>query len=113
MPKKINTINLLKAYIQGVETRANHHANSVNEVIYALVGFIVRYKDDKDIEIKSENSEMKNVLWLSIKDKRYAFSYNHENGKIEMRENSLKGNTIFQFDNNSNIKGIKEFFESL
>ena len=113
MAQKIEQITKLKEYIKGVLDRADHHAEKVNEVILTLIGAIIWKKDEEPIEVLTQSGDMKNVLWVKINSTKYAFSYNHETKKIEMRENSIKGQVIKQFDNSISTGAIKQFFESL
>ena len=48
-----------------------------------------------------------------INNTRYAFSYDHETEKIEMRKHSIKGDVVKSFDNSIFAKEVKEIFESL
>ncbi len=41
MAKTINDLEILQAYIRGVISRADHHANDVDEIALALVGIEV------------------------------------------------------------------------
>ena len=111
MPKDIDSILVLKEYVSGVIDKAEHHANNVEEVCLALAGAIIWKKDAPNIRILERKGEMKNVIWVQIKGKQYAFSYNHEIESIEMREETTHGNAIGSFNNSTTNKEIKEFFK--
>ena len=113
MPKKISDIETLKKYISGVMDRSHHHAAQVEGIVLALAGAVIWKKDSKPLEVISRNEEMKNVLWVYINGKRYAFSYNHNSLRIDMRRNSIKAGTIASFDNNTTLAELKDFFEKL
>ena len=110
---KIEQIKILKQYIKGVLDKADHHAENVNEVILTLIGAVIWKKDEDAIEVMTQSGDMKNVLWVKINNTRYAFSYNHETEKIEMRKHSIKGDVVKSFDNSIFAKEVKEIFESL
>lgn len=113
MAVKITSLKQLKDYLSGVNERAEHHAQNVDNIADYLIGHIIRIKDDKDMEVMVKDADMKNVLWVHIRGNRYAFSYNHDDVKIEVRDGSIKGDVIGSFDNQSNLNLIKKFFESL
>ena len=113
MPKAITDIQLLRDYINGVMDRAEHHADNVSEVALALAGAIVWRKDDDDIEVFEREGKMTNVLWVWIQGARYAFSYNHDAGTIEMRAGSTQGAVLHSFSNGTSNQEIKDAFRSL
>ncbi len=113
MAKKITNLKQLKDYLNGINERAEHHAQNVDKIADYLIGHLIRIKDDKDMEVMEKDGEMKNCLWIYIRGKRYAFSYNHDNVIIEIREGSIKGEVIGSFNNQSDLESIKMFFEKL
>ena len=113
MPAPVATIDVLQRYLVGVLERADHHADAVNEVILSLAGAIVWRKDQDDIEVLEREGDMKNVLWLRINGQRYAFSYNHESGHIEMRAGSTQGQLVAEFSNDMSAAEVKNVFLGL
>ena len=114
MKVTLTNIGVLQQYISGVMERANHHGGDVNEIVLALIGEILWQIDhDSDIEVHARDGDIKNVLWAYIRGTKYAFSYNHEAGQIEMREGSVRGQTIQSFTNETSIRDVKDFFDSL
>mgnify|MGYP006295201041 CR=1 FL=1 len=111
MPQEITDVNQLQMYLQGVMQRAEHHAGSVDEVVLALAGAIIWKKDDEPIEVMAKDGDMKNVMWVKINGIRYAFSYAHSTGKIEVRRKSTQGETIREFSDTDTPKDVKAFFE--
>src|SRR3712207_5175691 len=101
MPLPVTDIETLKAYINGVMKRADHHAGDVNEIALVLAGVIVWRKDDEPIKINARDGEMKNVLWVRINNTKYAFSYNHHTREIELRQASLKGSMLHTCSNHT------------
>lgn len=49
MALKIEDIRLMKRYFEGVMSRANHHAENVNEIILALAGGVIWRGADIDV----------------------------------------------------------------
>ncbi|MHC5933021.1 hypothetical protein [Nostoc sp.] len=113
MPLEVTDIQTLKGYIDGVMERADHHAGGVNEISLALAGAIVWRKDDDPIQVMVRDGETKNILWVKINQKRYAFSYNHTTGEIELRQGSIGGKILHTFSNKTPVSQVKQIFESL
>ena len=110
----VTDITELQSYMRGVMDRADHHASDVNDIALALVGAIVWKKDGGEpIKVMSQDGETKNVLWVQIGGHRYAFSYNHERGQIEMRRESIRGDVLHGFTNAMPLSALKHVFESL
>ena len=113
MPLAVADVDTLQEYISGVMDRAAHHAGNVDEIVLALVGAIVWRKDDADIRVFAQNGATKNVLWVVIGGQRYAFSYNHKAGEIEMRLGNTQGQPLHRFSNRTPLSDVKSIFESL
>jgi hypothetical protein len=109
--KEIKDVDVLQEYIKRIKTKAKHHAEEVGEVIFPLIGAIV-WKCE-NIKCLEKDGDMKNVLWISVRDKKYAFSYNHDVKKIEMREGSIKGKVLHSFDNKNSVIDIINIFDNL
>ena len=113
MAKSVTDVDELQRYILGVMTRADHHAGEVNETVLALAGAIVWKKDNQSIKVMARDGETKNVLWVNIGSSKYAFSYNHDTQKIEMRKGSIQGSVIKTFDNHTPLSVIRQTFDAL
>jgi hypothetical protein len=113
MPLSVEDVSTLQDYLQGVMDKANHHALNVNEIALTLVGAIIWRKDEEPIKVLTREGEAKNVLWVKINNNRYAFSYNHDMGEIEMRQGSIQGDVLHSFTNITSLSQIKQIFESL
>lgn len=113
MPLTVADVATLQQYIQGVMGRADHHASTVNEIALALAGAIVWKKDTGDIKVMAHQGEAKNVLWVHIGGQRYAFSYNHTAGTIEMRVGSVQGTVLHSFSNATPLAEVRRVFDSL
>ena len=99
MPQQVTDIDVLRDYLRGVMDRADHHAQNVNEVSLAVAGGVVWRKDDDPLEVMTREGEMKNVLWFKVNGTRYALSYNHDTGEIDLRQNTTQGPVVASFSN--------------
>jgi hypothetical protein len=114
MALTVTEVEELRSYLQGVMARADHHAGQVKHVALALAGAILwRKNDDEPIKVMVREGHTTNVLWVRIGTKRYALSYNHELGQIEMREGGTQGPTVQVFTNQTSLASVYTFFESL
>jgi hypothetical protein len=108
MAKTLNKVDELKKYFEGVISRADHHAGNVKEIAYSLLGVIVLKKDEgTDISVMTTgNDRTGNILWVHIGGKRYAFRYEHNDGTIEIRKDSYKGDIVIKIDNSTSLDQI-------
>lgn len=114
MALTVKDVEEFQAYLRGVMDRADHHAGAVKEIALALAGAIIWRKDgDSPIKVMIHNGETKNVLWAQIGGSRYAFSYDHSTGQIEMRQGTTQGQTLHTFSNATPLSYIYQIFESL
>ena len=112
MALKIQAIVALQEYFNGVMNRADHHAKNVNEIVLALVGGVI-WKSTKEFEVRTYNEETANILWMFINEKKFCFKYDHKNDSILVCEDSHNGNIIYSFTNDTPLRDVKKFFESL
>lgn len=113
MPTKVTNVDHLRDYLGGVVDRADHHAQNVNRIILAIAGAVIWRKDSDPIEVLVRDGDMKNVLWLKISGQRYALSYNHEQGVIEIRRGTTQGNVMGSFSNAMTNEEVYRIFRSL
>ena len=109
MPLTINTITLLQKYLDGVIRRADHHADNVNKIVFALIGGVI-WRTTDDIEVRWYNNAPANILHLPINGTTYTFKFNHDTGNIDV-QNGAK--VIKTFNNSSSLDDVRIFFESL
>lgn len=110
----VSKIHELKVYFSGVVERSLHHAPGVDEVIYALLGFIVLNIDENsEIQVRSYGEATGNILWVFINKVRYSFRYEHSDDTIEIRKNNHKGELISKINNQTSITQLKKIFEDL
>lgn len=114
MKTQVTEIDVLQKYLVDVISRADHHASNVNEIALAIAGAIVWRKKAAPIEVMTQSGEMKNVLWVKMTSgKRYAFSYNHQAGTIEIRKGSTQGTVIYSLSNATPLSQLRNIFMSL
>lgn len=113
MPTPVTDVDLLQKYLEGVMERADHHAGSVNEIALAIAGAIVWRKDAEPIKVMAHAGDMKNVLWVKISGQRYAFSYNHQSGAIEIRDGSTHGPVLHSLTNATALSDLRKIFQGL
>jgi integron cassette protein len=114
MPARVADVETLQTYIRGVMDRAAHHAGNVDDVCLTLAGALVWRKDPgTDLQVMAYAGDMKNVLWVYIGAQRYALSYNHQTGAIEIRAGSVQGPILASFTNGSTAATVKSFFVTL
>lgn len=112
MPQTIESVNLLQQYLSGVLDRADHHAGNVDQICLAIAGAVI-WRKSGDLSVMSRDGDLKNVLWFIVGERRFAISYNHGEGRIEVREGTTRGNTLVSFDNATPIAEVKQFFQGL
>ena len=113
MAREVEKVDRLRDYLGLVLARADHHAQGVSDVALAIAGGVIWTKDDTPIRVLDRDGDMKNVLWFRVAGRRYAFSYNHDTGEIELRKNSLQGKVIASFSNETTNTEVRDTFESL
>ena len=112
MPKTVTDVDVLQEYLRGVMDRADHHAGNVNEICLAIAGAIV-WRKDGDIRVYEREGKMTNALWVHVNGERYALSYDHDTGRIDIREDSMQGDVLISFDNSNTAAQVRDFFYSL
>lgn len=112
MALKIEDIKLMKEYVEGIVSRADHHADDVNEIIFALVGGIVWR--GADITVRAYKTKTANMLWMETEmGNVYCFIFNHQTGKIEVHERTMNGSLLWEFSNADSLTKVKTVFESM
>jgi hypothetical protein len=113
MAVKMTSAELLKDYFNGVLSRADHHAQGVQEICLALMGGVI-WRSEGDIEVKSvKDGEMGNILWFTCESGRYAMYYNHATISIELRARNMRGDTLHVFNNETPISEVFNVFKDL
>lgn len=97
---------ITQTFLQNAIANSNHHAKEVLEVLPLALGNLYFI----GANIKKMRT---NIVWFEKCDKPYVIAYNHNSKKIEVRNKSQKGNTLFDFDNNTSIKVVNDLFMTL
>ena len=113
MPIPVDDVSKLQTYLRGVLAKAKHHANDVDHIILALAGAIISRKDPKTSLEVWGTQKLGNALSVSIKGERYAFSYNHGDGCIDMKAGSYQGPVIHKFTNATGLPEVARVFSKL
>ena len=114
MALRLNTIDRLQQYLQGVSERATHHAPNVDRVILALAGALVLYKDrGTHLEARTYQGSPANVVYATINNTRYALAYEHQHQSVEIRRNSVRGTPVGSFTNATTPQQIIQIFSGL
>jgi len=112
MALKIEDIRLMKRYFEGVMSRANHHADNVNEIILALAGGVIWR--GADIGVRTYRDKTANMLWMKTDTgKVYCFIFNHNTGKIEVHKDSMNGRLLWEFSNENSLPEVKGIFSNM
>ena|ERR1035438_8017037 len=114
MPLQVDDVSTLQQYLADVVNRADHHADNVRYVVLPLIGAIVLFKSpDHEIKVLTQDGETKNVLWVHIRDSKYAFSYDHHSESIVMKRGSTQGPVLAHFTNATTVPEILNVFGAL
>ncbi|MBW8323661.1 MAG: hypothetical protein K0M50_02745 [Prolixibacteraceae bacterium] len=112
MALTIETLTVLNQYINGVMSRADHHALNVNEVVLTLAGAVI-WRATQDVEVRTYNEETANILWVTINGHRYALAFNHQIGEIELHDRTQNGIVLAKFNNSTSATEVKTIFAGL
>ena len=112
MPLPIPDVDLLQRYLTKVLERAEHHARGVDQIALALVGAVI-WRKTGTLEVMPTKDGTGNVLWFYVGESRYALSYNHREGAIDLRKKSTQGDRLAALDNSTSLKELRELFEHL
>jgi|HubBroStandDraft_1064217.scaffolds.fasta_scaffold93078_2 hypothetical protein len=113
MAIQAHDVETMHRYAGGVMERAGHHAGNVGSIALALLGAIIWRGEPGSIEIRQHEGAPANVLWVTINGTRYAFSYNHADEAIEMRDRNLRGAVLHSFSNETPVTNIETIFRNL
>ncbi|MGO8776051.1 MAG: hypothetical protein ACLQHT_17405 [Terracidiphilus sp.] len=112
MAASLDDVTDLQEYFR-IIGRSGHHAGQPNAVILALAGAVVLFKDRDTTVLAIGEGEPPNVPFLTINGRRYAFAYNHNEGIVEIRRDSLRGDLVGTFTNESRLSDVYELLRGL
>jgi hypothetical protein len=113
MPLELTQVHHLRDYLRGMMDRAQHHAGNVDAVALTIAGAIVWRMDDDPPEAFTREGHTTNVIWARINGQRFAFSYNHTDETIEVREGTTQGRVLRAFSNADSANDVLTFFRAL
>lgn len=115
MPVTVSDVTALQAYMRAVVAAAKHHAKNVEGIVLALAGAVIARKDDDaPLEVHSgKGGGLGQAITVTIKKERYAFSYDHENGCIQMKRGSFQGPVIHRFTDDMPVSEVARIFKDL
>ena len=114
MAVQVNEIVALKDYFFRVVERAEHHAPNVNEIIYPLLSFIILIMDEQsEIQFKSCEGAIGNMVWFTSNGQRYAFRYEDNNDSIVIRKGSFQGTLVAKVNNKTTTNDLKQIFNEI
>ena len=108
MARNLKTNKQIDDFIDQVIEKASHHAPNVETTIQPLSDEVrkrITLGVDK-LEVYERNGNLARTCWVTINHNRYVFTYNYKAQKIDLRDGSLQGTTIFQFDNATSLRTI-------
>ncbi|MGJ4881517.1 hypothetical protein [Bradyrhizobium sp. SZCCHNPS1003] len=114
MSIKLNIDSTTKKYTDGVVGRIEHHAKEVEAAFAAIMGFVLVYSDSGSMAVREGRvQEIGNMGWAEFGGRRVAFRYEHATRKIEVRDGSVQGPMLADFDNNTELTALLDFFKNL
>ena len=115
MARRLTTNSQIDAFINRIIGEANHHSPRVAQVIFPLSQAVrarLNLAQDR-VEVYERLGQLARTCWVTLGGRRYAFSYNYDDKKIDVRERSIQGLLIFQFDNQTTAASIRRVVASL
>ena len=103
MARRLRTNAQIDNFIAKIIDEASHHAPRVAAIIQPLAD-AVRSRLDLStdrIEVYERNGRLARTCWVTVSDRRYAFSYNYQDVSIDLREKSVQGKIQYQFNNDT------------
>lgn len=115
MARSLTTDIEIDAFIDKVINEAAHHAPAVELIIFPLSQAVrskLNLAQDR-VDIYERLGQMARTCWVVISGKRYVFSYNYDDQKIDLRDRSIQGAVIFQFDNQTSQATLQQVVGNL
>lgn len=115
MARHLETDSQIDDFIDKVVAEAVHHGGAVAAVITPLSTAVrarLNLATDK-VEVYERNGNLARTCWVTLNRKRYVFTYNYKNRKIDLRANSLRGTVLFSFNNSSALVTIEQEISQL
>ncbi len=115
MARKITTDVEIDNFILKVIKEAHHHAGGVERIIKPLSDAVRNRMNLKvdTIEVYERNGQLARTCWIVLNGNRYVFSYNYGSKVIDLRERTLRGHTLFKFNNSTSHSDTLSAISSL
>ncbi len=110
MARRLRTNPQIDSFIQAVLGQAMHHGGNVAHVILPLSNAVrarLNLQVDR-VDVYERNGNLARTCWVTVNGNRYAFSYGYGASVIELRQGSIQGPVIFQFDNSTSAGAIAQ-----
>jgi hypothetical protein len=109
MARRLRNDAQIDNFINAVRRAAEHHAPDVAAIIEPLSDAVRERLDlsEDRIEVYERNGRLARTCWVTISSRRYAFSYNYDDGMIDLRDGSIQGTILFQFNNDTTAAQIR------
>lgn len=108
MARRLKTDPEIDQFIAKVLGEASHHGGNVAKIIQPLSDAVrkrLNLSSDR-VEVYERNGNLARTCWVTLSSKRYAFSYNYDAEKIELRDHSIQGQHRFSFDNSTSQSAL-------
>lgn len=115
MARRLTTNSQIDSFIQKILDEAQHHAPGVTQVVMPLSQALrarLNLAQDR-VEVYERLGQMARTCWVTISGRRYAFSYNYNDEKIDLRDRSVQGPVRHQFDNQTSLSTIQNVIANL
>ena len=115
MPVPVSDIQTLRTYIRGVVGRAKHHAQNVDEIILALAGAVIAWKDSTPLQVRSAPGVGlgRALTFTSARHNTYTLSYNHNTHSIDLKQGNYQAPVRHSFSNTTPLATVSTVFASL
>src|ERR1700689_4887260 len=112
MPVPVSDIKTLRVYIRGVMGKAKHHAQNVDEIILALAGAVITWKNSTALQVRTApgGGLGRALTFTSVRRRTYALSYNHRSQSIDLKRDNFQGAVLHSFSNATPLSQVAAIF---
>jgi hypothetical protein len=110
--KDYSTRETLQLGAQLLRRNVNHHGKAVRATAAKIVGYVLLYHDMGSLAV-SAGKKFSSFGTATFRGRRLAFSYSHASASIDVREDSVSGETIASFNVHTKDMEILRFFTTL
>lgn len=115
MPVPVSDIRTLRVYVRGVMGKAKHHAPNVDEIILALAGAVITWKNSAALQVRTApgGGMGRALTFTSTRGRTYALSYNHSTQSIDLKRGNFQGTVLHSFSNATPLSQVAAIFAAL